>query len=507
MKHYTFLFISLIIFPAYVYTQCDYSYGKWDTTLSKMPVDRALFSAVTYNDSIYILGGFRINNEGTREYISSVDIYIPATDTWISGITDLPFARLCTYACLLDNKIYVMGGAQIVGEDPVTYDSLNIYDIQTNTWEKGKSLPAKRGYFGADTIKGKIYLTGGLTDNWIVEKSMYVYDPVLDEWTEKASMNATRYGTCAKSCNGKLYVSGGISGTWEVQKSIEAYDPESDQWTLLTNEPAPRASMDVSLVGDYLFAIGGFQAFSGSGYIYKDIISRYDPSSDSWLNFLQQEDKIPNERLYPASIFINDKIYLFGGSKDGVTFDNVWSYSLKSIRQTKEFKDTVISSESIEINLSDYFSTTEDEAMNFNICPGYNEAVIDPRLENSTLIIEKLGAAGESTELAVNVFDALDTVSSNTFIISFPPLELQNHPMNQLSVYPNPVHELLTIEHPDYLNETIAAKIMDMSGRIIWTQKIEKSVTSIDVSSFEEGIYFLQIAGKGINQVQKIVKR
>ena len=504
---FTMLFIAgFLIFPISVFAQCDYSYGKWDTALSKMPVERVLFSAVTYNDSIYILGGCLIDNEGTREYISSVDIYVPSSDTWITGISELPFTRLCTYACLLGNKIYVIGGARIISGDPVTYDSLNIYNIQTNTWEKGKSLPAKRCYFGADTINGKIYVTGGLTDNWSVVNSLYEYDPVRDEWTEKAPMTTTRYGTCAKSWNGRLYVSGGISGTWAVLNSIEIYDPVSDQWTVRTGVAEPRASMDISTVGDFLFAFAGFQAFAGSGYIYTDIISRYDPSIDSWLDFTQQGDKIPDTRLFPASVFVNDRIYLFGGLKDGVTFDNVWSYKLKSIRQTKKFNDTVIGSEPLEINLSEYFSTTLDEAMNFSICPGYKDEVIQASIENTILTIEKSDQGSGSTQIALNISNSKDTVSSNTFT-----LELQtgipNSARGHFYIFPNQVSEVACINLNDMESGTARLEIYSSTGQLVQAFIIEPGLKHFEwsVTGYGNGLYFAVLRTDNFTSAAKLL--
>ena len=63
------------MFPVFVFSQCDFSYGKWDATLSKMPSARSSFSAVAYHDSIYVLGGFR--NLAAPENVSSVDVYVP----------------------------------------------------------------------------------------------------------------------------------------------------------------------------------------------------------------------------------------------------------------------------------------------------------------------------------------------------------------------------------------------------------------------------------------------
>ena len=377
MKKSILFFTSIFISPLISFSQCDYSYGKWDTSLSSMPVDRFISPTVVYNDSIYLIGGIR-NSMTTTEYISSIDVYDPANDSWDIGITELPSHIEFSNACMIDDKIYVIGGMQLTDDAPKIYDSVYIYDIHADSWETGQSMPAAVSVFGADTINGKIYVAGGGSDNWGIVRSLYVYDPLLDEWTEKAPMNVSRRAQCAQSWNGKLYVFGGYSGSsWSVSNSIEVYDPEQDQWTLLTPAQTPRTIMGMSLFDNQLLVIGGVHGYSGSTYYYTDFISGYDLSSDKWLEFHSPGDNIPAKRQWPATACINDKVYIFGGTLDGITQDNVWVYSLKSIRQKKEIMDTLLESENIEINLEDYFSSTGEEELNFSICEGYNEEVIE----------------------------------------------------------------------------------------------------------------------------------
>lgn len=111
MKKYIYLICIAIIFPVSVLPQCNYSYGKWDTTLSSMPAARSSFSALVYHDTIYILGGFTNSLEAVG-FAGTVDAYIPATDTWITGISEMPFPRGCPNACLIGDKIYAFGGAR-----------------------------------------------------------------------------------------------------------------------------------------------------------------------------------------------------------------------------------------------------------------------------------------------------------------------------------------------------------------------------------------------------------
>jgi len=505
MKH-LMIFISLCIIPAMSFAQCDYSYGKWDTNLTEMPVGRSSFSAVTYNDTIFIIGGVNITNP--VEYCSSVDIYIPATDTWEIGISEMPFPRACQNACLIGSKIYMCGGAHFIDDNPVVLDSLHIYDIPTNSWERGQSLPATRSYFAADTIDGKIYLAGGGTGGWNIVWNLYEYDPEVDEWTEKAPMNYTRWTACAKSWNGKLYVFGGYTGSsWIVTKTIEVYDPEQDQWTNLSPALTPRAAMDTWLNENHLFVFGGFHEYSSSSYYYTGIISRYDLTTDTWFDFHHQDDRIPGMRRFLVSAVVGEKIYLFGGAKDQLSQD-VWSYSLKGIRQDMKLRDTLLSSESIEIDLSKYFSSTGEEELNYDICPGYNEELIQASIENSVLKIDRLEQAG-STEITVNVYDTEDTISSNAFTIENP-VGVQTYGVHELSVYPNPASAVAVINYNTSETGMISLKIYNALGQL--TEKVNidnieagKHSYNWNVADCTNGIYLIVLRSASSASVSKLM--
>ena len=505
MKHITF-FISLLILPLCAFSQCDYSYGKWDTTLASMPEGRYVFSAITYNDSIYILGGAR-SNTSTTDYISSVDVYIPSTDTWITGITEIPFPRGCPNVCLIGNKIYVIGGLKLTSGAPVFYDSVHIYDIRSNTWETGQSIPATLSVAGIDTLNGKIYAAGGGTSGWDIVKSLYVYDPELDEWTEKASMNTSRRAPRAQSWNGKFYVFGGYSGSaWSVDNSIEVYYPEEDKWTLLTNANTPRTVMAMSLFKNQLFVFGGIHGYSGSTNYFTNIISRYDLPSDSWFDFHSQGDNIPGMRVFPATAIVDDKIYLFSGYYDEV-YNNVWSYALKNIQQVKEINDTTFNSESLDIDLAEYFSTTGEEELNYGVCSGYDKEIGTVSIENSILTINKSAHGGGSTEITVNAFNTEDTISSNTFTLNIP-VGIQTYNASELSVYPNPVVDRLCVEFEKVVKLKTHIELMDISGKVVYMETPDYNGTELTIrlTEYVAGIYFLKVQIGENLMVKKVIK-
>ena len=67
--------------------------------------------------------------------------------------------------------------------------------------------------------------------------------------------------------------------------------------------------------------------------------------------------------------------------------------------------------------------------------------------------------------------------------------------VNNLKLYPNPVHNSLTVELPTEIPWRLYS-IVDISGRSIATKTITEKLLSIDVSSLNKGIYFIRVLSK-----------
>jgi len=77
----------------------------------------------------------------------------------------------------------------------------------------------------------------------------------------------------------------------------------------------------------------------------------------------------------------------------------------------------------------------------------------------------------------------------------------------ELSVYPNPVSDLLMLKTGDLCCQGLQYGLSDIAGRIISVEPINSEETSVSFSDLKAGIYFLKISlnGKEI-KVFKIIK-
>lgn len=92
------------------------------------------------------------------------------------------------------------------------------------------------------------------------------------------------------------------------------------------------------------------------------------------------------------------------------------------------------------------------------------------------------------------------------FIVSTNPLGLiENIRIQNVSVFPNPVKTLLSIESQN--DSFTKVEVIDNLGRLLWTQKIiESKRVNVDISNFDDGIYTLCIyTNKGVI-CKKIIK-
>ena len=84
---------------------------------------RFAFSTAVVRDEIYLIGGFP-RQHIPREYLATVDVYDPRTETW-RDIPSLPMPLRPFRAVTVNGKIYVFGG---YGEGLEFFPDVVVYD-------------------------------------------------------------------------------------------------------------------------------------------------------------------------------------------------------------------------------------------------------------------------------------------------------------------------------------------------------------------------------------------
>ena len=272
--------------------------GAW-TKKADMPTARTDLSTCVVDGKIYAIGG------GAGPFLSTVEVYDPTTDTWAAA-ADMPTGRGALATSVVNGKIYAIGGKGGSG-------TVQEYDPETATWTKKASMPTKRVYLSTSVVNDKIYAIGGTPWDTVLA-TVEEYDPVKDKWTKKADMPTARSGLSTSVVDGKIYAIGGWKPGAQpdgIQLStVEEYEPTTDTWTTKTDMAIARVRLSTSVVNGKICAIGG----GGKGVTLFPTVEEYEPLTDTWT----KKADMPTARLSHSASVVNGKIYAIGGS-DGIT--------------------------------------------------------------------------------------------------------------------------------------------------------------------------------------------
>lgn len=190
-------------------------------------------------------------------------------------------ARAEMAADVLDKSIVVVGGAS--EKQPAGMRRVDAYNVETRTWTPLAPLPESRLRHGATTIKGKIYVAGGLGPPVIrgelqPTRSLFVYDPATDTWSRKADLPVPTYVSLQADLLGRLYVY--ALGTDFTPDYFLAYSPGTDKWVRLPLPPSRHFGGVMAAVDGKLYLTNGLTRAPVNPYNRQ--LDVYDPATKSW---------------------------------------------------------------------------------------------------------------------------------------------------------------------------------------------------------------------------------
>ena len=249
---------------------------------------------------------------------------------------DMPTARSDFSTCVVDGKIFVIGGSLRLEWDEygdMSISTVEMYDPETDTWEGKAKMPTVRSGVSVSVVDGKIYAIGGselkkvgvkidqVTRGFKLESkelpTVEMYDPTTDTWTQKADMPTPRK---TKTCvvDGKIYAIGGWSTANEQSQleTVEVYDPATDAWAKAQSMNHARCSAAMSVVNGEIYAMGGIgwppnrdQSGQYLSSLYLSNVEVFNPETDQW----QERTEMSAPKADHAATAIDGKIYVMGG--------------------------------------------------------------------------------------------------------------------------------------------------------------------------------------------------
>jgi len=283
-KMYVFAGLAPVWKPIGMVYEYDPATNRW-TRKHTMALPSHHVAFTTYHDKIYAFGGFVLPESGPPGWvpINNAWEYDPAADSW-KALAPMPTKRGSALAAVVNDKIYVIGGASTIPGSKetaifpthphISVGTVEEYDPATNTWRERSPMPTPRNHAAIGVVNGKIYVIGGrvgaafiglASDISVVEE----YDPGTDQWSgPRARMPFARSAIGAAVYGGRIYVAGGEYQDPHMMatfRAVEAFDPATNSWTEMPPMPVSRHGLAVGVVGNRLYVISGDVQSAGTG--------------------------------------------------------------------------------------------------------------------------------------------------------------------------------------------------------------------------------------------------
>ncbi|XP_041128484.1 kelch-like protein 1 isoform X2 [Polyodon spathula] len=256
--------------------------------------------------ALYAVGGMD-NNKGA----STIEKYDLRTNSWTqAGMMN--GRRLQFGVAVIEENLYVIGGR----DGLKTLNTVECYNLKSKNWTIVSPMSTHRHGLGVTLLEGPIYAVGG-HDGWSYLNTVERWDPQSQQWTFVASMSTARSTAGVAALNGKLCAVGGRDGS-SCLSSMECYDPHTNKWSMCSPMSKRRGGVGVAACDGFLYAVGGHDAPASSHCSrLSDCVERYDPKTDTWT--IVAPLNLPRDAV--GVCLLGDKLYAVGGY-DGQTYLN-----------------------------------------------------------------------------------------------------------------------------------------------------------------------------------------
>ncbi|VDM93949.1 unnamed protein product [Onchocerca ochengi] len=114
----------------------------------------------------------------------------------------------------------------------------------------------RRSDAAACAMNGKMYIVGGYNGENVLQ-TIEMYIPEMDIWTEIAHMNSPRSGLACAAGTDFILIAGGFDGINRLS-SAEILRIGSAHTVNVESMPFPRSNFAMCKMGNYFYAIGGY---------------------------------------------------------------------------------------------------------------------------------------------------------------------------------------------------------------------------------------------------------
>lgn len=253
------------------------------------------------------------------------------SSSWTSYTPPPSNADRLTHATVYDpdnDKIYMIGGTPN-GQPGSNVNLVYRYDPVTDSWETNLApMPQARGWIQGAYWDGKIYIAGGYTNSQTAANTFYIYDIATNSWTTGPTLPEGRVAHGTVAWNGNIYVIGGVRPDLSSgSQTVYRYDIANGTWSNATQLPQQYDMGGVTILGDTIFIVSGYNRGGGTAWtdIYAGIIDPTNPDSITWVDL----GPLPYPNILAAACGLRGKVFMIGGFENASTATyKAWEYDI-----------------------------------------------------------------------------------------------------------------------------------------------------------------------------------
>ena len=230
--------------------------------------DRTHFTAIYFRGELFAISTLSVIAAGT------VEKYNRFKNIW-SHVPNLPQKLQTVAAAVIDNELYVCGGAindrysdtvyKFYDPAAESYNADNDETIEPEwlemyTWR----MLQPRYRHAAVGYRGRLWIAGGFcfdksTCKWACTSTVEIFDFATQTWEVGQPMVARRDFPNLLICNNKLYAVGGDvdSAGKQATRTIEMFNDFTCRWELVANFKDERKGFSTCAVGSKIYIFGG----------------------------------------------------------------------------------------------------------------------------------------------------------------------------------------------------------------------------------------------------------
>lgn len=369
---------------------------------------------------------------------------------------------------------YDQGIGQFIGGYPSgVMNRQNVFDPGLSTLEPAYLTAKEEIPLGKIEITAKTY-DENTRDLTVEATSNFAMDLMGTSYNLSMVIVESEITGTASGYNQANYYSGGGNG--------DLIDWDGTNWADLPN-PVPAADMVYNHVGRAL--VGGFDGISG--IIPADVV--YGTPYVHEFTYTLDEEFNPEEV---------DIVVMLHDATTGIIV-NAWQRPLESVILAPDFSADVVD------GLAPLMVSFTDETQGGNVVTWSwdfdGDDVEDSNEQNPSFTYETAGDYTVTLTVTNETGDSFTIVKENYIHVQGVGIETITE--NNFKCYPNPANDVINIKS---VNDLSSIRIFNVSGQLVYeNHNVSSKLQTIDISSFEKGVFFMELKTKEEVKMTKIV--